>query len=187
MAPVSIPTGPGYVEDPLRKLTYFFSEEGNRLRVEVWVHPGGDMPEHIHPNQDEWFEILEGEVFLSVDGKRRVAHAGERDTVPKGVTHGYYSTGEACHLVVEAEPPSRLQDFLEQAAEMAKAGLYDRRGVPSGPRAGLHLAEFAYRNRDVAVVISPPRLLQSVFFPPLAAVERGLRALGIGKPAFPPQ
>jgi mannose-6-phosphate isomerase-like protein (cupin superfamily) len=63
----------------------------------------GDFPWHKHTDQDEFFLVLDGEMFLDVEGREPVhlsAHQGF--TVPKGVMHRPRSPQRSAVLMVES-------------------------------------------------------------------------------------
>jgi mannose-6-phosphate isomerase-like protein (cupin superfamily) len=164
------------VEDPIRRQRYRFSRTGDVLHAEVWADPGGDVPEHSHPSLEERFEVIDGEVTFRVDGRKQHAGPGDRLVAAAGVRHAFENTGPGvAHLRVEVEPASRLQEFLEEAAALARAGKYTRRGIPKGFRAALEAADFADRFRDVTVLRFPPPAFQRTFLFPLARFERRRR------------
>jgi mannose-6-phosphate isomerase-like protein (cupin superfamily) len=62
----------------------------------------GEFPWHKHTDQDEFFLVLEGEIFLDVEGSEPVhlrTHQGF--TVPKGVIHRPRSPKRSTVLMVE--------------------------------------------------------------------------------------
>ncbi|MGB8965099.1 MAG: cupin domain-containing protein [Candidatus Cybelea sp.] len=63
----------------------------------------GDFPWHKHADQDEFFLVLEGEMFLDVEGESTVVlrqHQGY--TVPKGTVHRPRSPKPSVVLMVES-------------------------------------------------------------------------------------
>lgn len=163
------------IEDPVRRQRYRFSRNGDVLRAEVWADPGADVPAHHHPDQQERFQILDGEVRFVIDGVERVASAGDRVVADPGVEHSFDNVGDAeARLMVEVEPALDLQEFLERAARLARAGKYTRRGIPRGPRAALELAVLADDYRDTTVMARPPRFVQRLLLSPLARLGRRL-------------
>jgi quercetin dioxygenase-like cupin family protein len=59
--------------------------DGEYVLVEPTVQPGGFVAAaHVHPNQDERFEVLEGTLCLRLRRQMLTAHAGETVTVPAG-------------------------------------------------------------------------------------------------------
>lgn len=63
----------------------------------------GDFPWHKHEEQDEFFLVLEGEIFLDVEG-RGTEHLQRHQgyTVPKGVVHRPRSPRKSAVLMVES-------------------------------------------------------------------------------------
>jgi mannose-6-phosphate isomerase-like protein (cupin superfamily) len=162
-------------EDPVQRYRYRFEpQEGDLLRIEVWAEPGGGVSiEHFHPRTEERWEILMGEVTFKVDGEKRTAGPGERVVAPPRARHSFENTGPTeAHMRVEAEPAQDLQAFLEEAAALAQAGMYTRKGRPRGFRGIVQGAAFAERHKQTTVVTSPPPVLQRILFPPLARLAR---------------
>lgn len=63
----------------------------------------GDFPWHKHDEQDEFFLVLDGEIFLDIEGgrtERLGQHQGY--TVPKGVVHRPRSPQKSAVLMVES-------------------------------------------------------------------------------------
>jgi len=161
------------IVDPVRRQRIVFSPQGSALRADVWTAPGGDVPPHYHPSQRERFEVVSGEVEFKIGRTKRRAKPGDRLTAEPGVVHAFKNTGSAEALIrIEAEPALRLQAFLEEAAALARAGRYSRRGVPRGFRAAAELADLMERYADVTVMAFPPRPAQRLLLGPLARFAR---------------
>jgi hypothetical protein len=91
--------------------------------------------------------------------------------------HSFVNTGrEVARIEVEAEPALQLQEFLEEAAALGRAGRYRPSGIPRGLGALLEGADFAERYRDTTVLAFPPPLVQRVLLPSLARLGRRRRA-----------
>lgn len=150
------------------------SRNGNALRVEIWADPGGGVTaEHLHPHFEERFEVFEGDVTFRVDGEEQKLGPGGQLVAKPGMRHSYEVTGgAAAHLAAEAEPALDLQQSIEEAAAMARAGKFTRNGMPRGLGALLEAAEFAHRYRETTVLLSPPPILQRILFPPLVWLQR---------------
>ena len=161
------------VHDPVRRQRLRFLREGEVLHAEVWADPGGDVPAHYHPSQEERFEVLAGTVRFVVDGKRIDGGPGTSVVAPAGAKHAFLNTGKSeAHLHVRVQPALRLQGFLEEAAALARAGAYTRRGVPLRPGAVVELADLMARYADVTVMTFPPRIVQRLVLEPLARLNR---------------
>jgi quercetin dioxygenase-like cupin family protein len=147
---------------------------GDVLHAEVWADPGSDVPIHYHPSQEERWEVLAGNVRFLLDGERIEAGPGTMVVAPAGVKHAFLNTGQSeAHLRVRVEPALRLQGFLEDAAALARAGAYTRRGIPRRPGAVPQLAALMSRYADVTVMAFPPRIVQRLLIQPMARLSRG--------------
>jgi len=142
------------VEDPVHKQRLGFrpADDGDALLVEMWVEPGGGVPPHVHPAMEERFEVISGELSLLSRRKWQTAQPGETVVVPAGTRHAYRNDGtEVAHGVCRATPPQTLQEFLEEAAAMARAGKLTRYGVPK-PGGVLQALRLAVRHRKMVVM-----------------------------------
>lgn len=64
------------------------------LEVEVeWAAGAKPPPSHLHPSQDERFEVHEGELTVDLDGQRRTLKAGDVLDVPRGTAHRMWNSG----------------------------------------------------------------------------------------------
>ena len=67
----------------------------------------------------------------SAGRKWRTAGPGETVVVPAGTRHAYRNRGdEVAHVICHARPPSTLQEFLEDAAALGRAGKLTREWAP---------------------------------------------------------
>jgi quercetin dioxygenase-like cupin family protein len=143
------------IEDPVLKQRLGFqpSEDGTAVEVEMWVDPGGGVPPHVHPSMEERFEVVSGELSFLAGRKWRTAGPGEVVTVPAGTRHAYRNDGtEQAHGTCHASPPQSLQEFLEEAAAMARAGKLTRQGLPKSPAALVQALRLALRHRKMVVM-----------------------------------
>jgi quercetin dioxygenase-like cupin family protein len=143
------------IEDPVMKqrLSFQAADDGAAVLVEMWVEPGGGVPAHVHPSMEERFEVISGELSFLSGRKWRTAAAGETVLVPAGTRHAYRNSGaEPAHGVCRASPPQSLQEFLEEAAAMARDGKLTRQGLPRSPGALVQALRLALRHRKMVVM-----------------------------------
>lgn len=57
--------------------------------------PGTFVPPHIHPTQDEFIYLFEGQFDLVLDGQGTKANAGDLVRLPMGIPHGIFNNSEA--------------------------------------------------------------------------------------------
>jgi quercetin dioxygenase-like cupin family protein len=75
---------------------------------------GGLPPEHLHPQQDERFEVLEGAVKAVIRGEERRYSAGEVFEVPAQTPHQMAGDGPA-RVHWQVRPALRTAEFFERA------------------------------------------------------------------------
>src|SRR5256885_6998489 len=86
--------------------------------IEVSVRAGEGSPWHVHPDEDEWFYVLDGEFTVYVGDTRLSLQAGSFAFGPRGVPHTFIAeTHEAKALI--GFPPFLFQGVLHQVHETA--------------------------------------------------------------------
>jgi quercetin dioxygenase-like cupin family protein len=150
--------------------------DGQLLRGDLFVQPGGFVAaEHVHPHQEERFEVLAGTLRLRVDGVERVLRPGDIGIVPPGRPHIWWNDGaEQVHVLGDFRPALRTEAFFETLFGLAKDGKTNAKGLPNP----LQLAVLMREYRDELRLARPPAGVQTAIFAPLAAAGRllGYRA-----------
>lgn len=75
--------------------------------------PGGGPPLHIHPYQDEYFYILEGEYQFQVDQTRYHLSAGDTIFLPGNIQHAFIQLTEKARVLVSYSPAGKMEGFFE--------------------------------------------------------------------------
>ncbi len=71
------------------------------------------VPPHVHPTQDEWIVMLDGELEVEMSGKTHVAKAGDTVRMPMGEAHGIFNrSGETATCVFGVAPARKLFDLF---------------------------------------------------------------------------
>lgn len=86
--------------------------------IEIVVPAGVGSPWHIHPEEDEWFYVLEGEITFWVADRRLSLKAGSFAFGPKGVPHTFYAEGAGARALV-GFAPMQFEGFLREVGEPA--------------------------------------------------------------------
>jgi quercetin dioxygenase-like cupin family protein len=155
--------------DPVHHVRYTFEPDGENLWVETWMEPGGVLPPHLHPRQEERWEVLEGEVRFQLGREKRVIGPADGAMVVRPHTvHALWSTGSEAHLRCHVLPALGLQAFLEESAAAARDGLFAKGGIPRSLRGARWAARFLKRNREDVVMTFPPKPVQSLMVALLA-------------------
>jgi mannose-6-phosphate isomerase-like protein (cupin superfamily) len=102
------------------------SESGGRLFRAEGTFPAGGIAgaEHIHPQQDERIEVLEGTAAVTIAGEETILTAGEAVTVPKGTAHTFRNAGGTdLRALMEFRPaPPSTALFYELLFGLAQEG-----------------------------------------------------------------
>jgi quercetin dioxygenase-like cupin family protein len=162
------------VHDPIHRVSYSFTREGDNLWVHTSLEDGGHLPEHFHPTLEERWETLDGTARVKLDGEWRDLRPEDGPVVvAPGVRHELRNTsGREARLRTEVIPGGRLEEFLTESARAAREGLYNARNLPTSLRGAGWLARFALRFRDETVMTSPPPAVQRVALPLMAKLGR---------------
>ena len=150
------------VHDPVHRVSYAFEPDGENLFVESWLEPGGALPPHQHPHQEERWSVVEGRARIQVGREKREIGPEDGEVVVRPrTTHGVESLGEEAHLRCHVIPALDLQDFLTDSAAAAREGLILRGGIPRSLRGARWAAGFLKRHRETVTMTFPPRFVQS--------------------------
>ena len=153
---------PDAVHDPVHRSRYTFRSEGEDLIVDTWIEPGGGLPAHLHPNQEERWSVVDGRIRIRVGDETRVIGPEDGEMlVRRGTVHALDSVADGtAHLRCIASPALGLQAFLEESAAAARDGLFMKGGIPKSLRGARWAADFVKRNREDVVLSFPPRFVQ---------------------------
>ena len=123
------------------------------------MEPGGRLPAHLHPRQEERWSVLEGTVRFRLGEEERVIGPADGEIVVQpGTVHGVASASPSdAHLRCLVVPALRLQEFLEESTVAGREGLFTPSGRPRGLRGARWAARFLKRYRDETVFVSPRR------------------------------
>lgn len=148
------------VVNPVSGETFTFTETadetgGARVVTEIEVQPGGGPPAHAHHPQ-ETFELVDGEVQLLLNGRRRRLEPGEAVVVPPGHVHTFTNSGAGTATVkVTVAPPCDFERIMRALAGLQRDG----RIGPPGTRPSEPALMAALANRNGYYQPPMPRLL----------------------------
>jgi len=155
---------------------------GEAVVIETFVQPGGFVAAaHVHPFQEERFQVLRGTVGMKIGRKKHVAGPGTRLTVPAGTRHRFWNAGEeTAHFVCEIRPALQFESLIETMYGLAADGKTNAKGMPNP----LRLAVIAQAHFDTVRLPFPPAVLQRIG---LALGAPLGRTLGYGSSYVPAQ
>ncbi|MEO7311462.1 MAG: cupin domain-containing protein [Chitinophagaceae bacterium] len=79
---------------------------------------GKGTPLHIHPNQDEIFQVLEGEYHFKVGDAIHRLIAGDSIFLPRKVPHAWTQVAEKGRMTVILQPAGKLENFFVTLAAL---------------------------------------------------------------------
>jgi quercetin dioxygenase-like cupin family protein len=108
---------------------------GELLRIDFFVKPATVvLHEHLHPVQEERFEVVSGRMEGRIDGDARTADAGTVIVNKPGTPHAWWNAGdEEAHLVVEFRPALKTETLFETSFALAQQGKVRASGLPKNP------------------------------------------------------
>jgi len=84
------------------------------------LSPRRGVPLHIHPDQDEIFQVLEGEYHFQVDLEKFRLTAGESIFLPRKVAHAWIQVSERAKMTVIVQPAGKLEEFFVHMSSLQK-------------------------------------------------------------------
>ena len=116
--PEIVPRGSGQsfalVGDVYRILVSGKETNGKYAVIETIVTPGGGPPPHRHSREEEGFYILEGELAVTVDGRRETLTAGSFANLPVGSVHSFKNEGaKTVRMLITVAPAGFEKMFME--------------------------------------------------------------------------
>lgn len=143
---------------------------GELLAIDLVLSPDGHVPgAHVHPQQEERFEVVSGRIQFRMGLRKIVAEAGDVVTVPAGRVHKFKNAGDGpAHARVEVRPALNMEDLFETTVSLAEDGRTNRKGMPKP----LDLALFVDRFENEVRAPFPPAGVVRLLMAPLRHVAR---------------
>jgi mannose-6-phosphate isomerase-like protein (cupin superfamily) len=131
---------------------------GDAVVVETYLQPNAFVASaHVHPTQEERFQVLRGSVGFKVGRKKLVAGPGQRVTVPAGTAHRFWNAGDdVAQFICEVRPALQFESLIETMFALAADGKTNRKGMPNP----LRLAVIAQAHFDTVQLPVVPAVLQ---------------------------
>jgi quercetin dioxygenase-like cupin family protein len=105
---------------------------GELLEFDIELTPDGHVPGmHVHPAQEERFEVLGGSVRFQKGLRRVTATAGDTVVVEPGKAHKFENVGgESATMRVQVRPALEMERLFETAISLAEEGRVTSKGMP---------------------------------------------------------
>jgi len=124
-------------------------------------------PPHYHPQQEEDFTILSGEMTVRMDGQLRILRQGDTLHIPKNKVHSMWNHTLAKAVVNwKVRPALDSEYFFEIATGLANDGKLSTRRKPNLLQTASLMNRFSHEFR----LTKPPYWVQRMMFGILGAV-----------------
>lgn len=143
---------------------------GALLSFDLELTPEGHVPGlHVHPAQEERFEVVAGTMRFRKGMKTVVAQPGDVVTVEAGKAHKFANAGDDVAVCrVEVRPALEMERLLETSVQLAEQGRTTTKGMPKP----LDLALFVHEFKQEVRGPYSPGVLQRAALAPLAWIAR---------------
>jgi quercetin dioxygenase-like cupin family protein len=143
---------------------------GELLELELELAAdGGVAGAHVHPEQEERFDVLEGTMRFRLGTRTIVATPGATVVVPAGRVHRFSNAGGGpARVRVEVAPALDMEELLCTTVALAREGNVRPSGMPKP----MHLALFVRRSRREVRAPFPPAPVVHALMAPLTALAR---------------
>ena len=157
------------IENPLSGERITFRETaadtgGEYLEIDLHLAPGGKVPGlHVHPEQEERFEVLAGRMRFRRGLRTIEAGPGDVVTVPARKAHRFTNAGDETAVArVTVTPALEMERLFETTVELAEEGRVMASGMPKPLDLALFMREF---KREVRGPYAPGSLQRALLAP----------------------
>ena len=123
---------------------------GAFFALEDRVVRGKTTPLHMHPDEDEFIYVLDGEIVAHVAGEEHRVGKGGMVVFPRGVPHSFLVTSETAHLF-GVQTPGTGESFYREASDPSESDA-DAARAPDMAR----LRAVAERSKSIRLLGPPP-------------------------------
>ena len=128
--------------------------DGAFILLEQTSQRGKMTPLHRHPNEDETFIVLEGELIVYIDGTNHTGKPGSVISVPRGAPHAFLVTSDIFRGVILFTPGNEAcEAWFRAAGDPAPTHELPEPGPPDVTR-----LKTAAEQHDVDMLGPPPFL-----------------------------
>ena len=91
---------------------------GQFTLIEQNNEPGVGIPHHVHKNEDEVFQVIQGEVEMRIGEQTTVLNSGDLIFCPKGIPHSWKVVGEQKARAMLSIFPAGLENMFEELSQL---------------------------------------------------------------------
>jgi quercetin dioxygenase-like cupin family protein len=118
-------------------------------------------PEHVHPYQENIFEILDGTLHFRISGKTITMSRGEVVVIPARAPHHFWNeSGTEAHYIQKFKPALNIEEFFRTYFTLARENKLNKKGKPNL----LRISKLCLKHRDEVRLARPAWPLQKFVF-----------------------
>lgn len=127
----------------------------------VYMPFSAEPPVHYHPYQEEYFQVLQGELTVRLNGEVKIYREGAVIHIRQNVKHSMWNTGFKAALVSwKVLPAMDTEDFLRTMTWLSNNGETNAKGVPPLPSMIFLLKKY----RKIFRLNKPPMLVLRILY-----------------------
>lgn len=136
---------------------------GAFLEAEQIIAPYDEGPPvHMHPHQEDHYEVLSGTLDVYVDGELHRLQAGQSYTVPKGTPHTLKNShGEEVRLINRHTPAMNFQSMMGTFHRLVRLGKV-KSLPPKDLSSVIYLSMLFMQYKQDVVSVKPPSFVMAV-------------------------
>ena len=121
--------------------------------------------EHIHPMQEENFEVIRGTIRFRINGQEMDTATGQKVVIPPGTRHILWNASdEEASMTVWLRPALKTESAFETLFGLARDGKTNKRGLPNIFQTAVLLADYP----ETKVLLPFPVQILLILLTPLA-------------------
>jgi mannose-6-phosphate isomerase-like protein (cupin superfamily) len=126
-------------------------------------------PEHIHPHQENIFEILDGRLHFRISGKTITMGRGEVVVIPAHAPHHFWNeSGAEAHYIQKFKPALNSEAFFRTYFTLAEQNKLNKKGKPNL----LRISKLCLRHQNEVRLARPSWPIQKLIFTVFAPFGR---------------
>ncbi len=111
-------------------------------------------PLHVHPNQQETYEVLEGEAEFVLGDKKILVKQGEKIDIPPNTPHTFTNTTDNWLKMKDTHLPAlSFEEMMRELHQLVQRGKIT--GF-NNPKSLIYLSMLWVKHRDLQRSVSPP-------------------------------
>ena len=106
---------------------------GQLMEMNLYLGPSGFVAApHVHPSQEERFEISGGPAIFRIGSEERKYEPGEVVVVPPGTPHVWWNASDSeITTLIQFRPALDTETFFETYFGLARDGKVNKKGLPN--------------------------------------------------------